>query len=295
VYEFTPRAQEVLVTRKDVPTARTLRTQIGTGWGLMFFGLSGFESAPWRDERVRRALSMMIDRGPMRAHFSNSEEYQAAGLPQDVRWHTHIKGYWTAYWLNPEKDELGPASASFKHDPAEAKKLLTAAGYADGFELDFWYTDTPLYGADHPERCQITMDMLQKAGIKIKPNLLEYQAYLSQVYQKREFKGVAPQPEFTYVDVDLELYNTYHSAGSRFKSVKDPRVDELIEAQRRELDEQRRTSLIHDLQKYLAERMYTIPWDGTASGFTFRSPYLHNSAWPGWNEWIAADAPKRTD
>jgi peptide/nickel transport system substrate-binding protein len=293
IFEFTPRAQEVLVTRNDVPDARMFRTDVGTGWGVLFFGRKDFESAPWRDERVRRALSMMLDRGPMRAHFSNSEEFQAAGLPQETRWHSHVKGYWTGFWLNPETDQLGPASVSFKYDPAEAKKLLAAAGYPDGFELDFWYTDTPLYGADHAERCQITIDMLQKAGVKVRPNLMEYQAYLSQAYQRRDFRGIAPQPEFTYTEIDLELYNTYHSAGGRFKSVADPHVDQLIEAQRRELGPAKRAAIIHDLQKHLAAKMYTIPWDGTHSGFIFRWPWLRNNAWPGWNQWLTADTPKR--
>ena len=293
VYEFTPRAQEVLQVRKDAPQTTMYRTPIGTGWGMIFFGYREFETSPWRDERVRKALSMMIDRAPMRAHFSNSEEYKAAGLPQEVRWHSHVKAGWTGYWLNPEKDELGSASQFWKFNVAEAKKLLTAAGHPDGFELPVSYTDTPLYGADHPERCQITMDMWTKAGIRVRPMLMEYQAYLSNVYQKRDFKGVAPHPEFTYVDIDQEVYNTWHSKGGRFKSFPDARVDELVEAQRKELDERKRTTIIHDLQKYMAEKFYWIPWDGTSSGFQFKWPYIRNVAYPGWNQFIAADAPKR--
>jgi ABC-type transport system substrate-binding protein len=294
VYEFTPRAQEVLQTRKDAPEARMFRTQVGTGWGMIFFGLRDFESAPWRDERVRKALSMLIDRGPMRAHFSNSEEYAAAGLPQDVRWHGHVKSGWTAFWLNPEKDELGAASQFWKDDVAEAKKLLAAAGHPDGIELDVAYTTTPLYGADHPERCQITMDMWNQSGlVKLKPTLMEYQPYLANIYQKRDFRGAALQPEFTYVDIDQELYNTWHAKGGRFKGFPDPRVDSLVEAQRKELDDKKRIGIIQDLQRHMAEKFYWIPWDGTSSGFTFRWPYVHNSAWPGWNEWLAADTPKR--
>jgi peptide/nickel transport system substrate-binding protein len=294
VFEFTPRRQEVLVTRKDVPNALMFKTEFATNYGLMWFGLKDFQSMPWRDERVRRAISMMIDRGKMRAYFSGSDEFKDAGLPQDVRWFTHIKASRTAYWLDPERDQLGPASQYFKFNVAEAKKLLAAAGYGGGFELPAWYTDYEGYGADHAERVQITLDMLQQAGLRIKHNRLEYQPYLSQVYRMpRDFVGIAMGPEFTYAEVDLEIYNWFHSKGDRFKGLADPQVDQLIERQRVELDEQKRTAILHEFQRFMAEKMYAIPWDGSSSGFTFRYPWVKNAAWPQWNVWLAPDTPRR--
>ena len=40
--------------------------------------------------------------------------------------------------------------------------------------------------------------------------------------------------------------------------------------------------------------MHTITVDGSADGCSFRYPWLRNTAWPGWNQWLAPDAPNRT-
>ncbi len=296
VLEYSPRQTDVLLARKDVPTARMFRTNVGTGFGLIYFGKKDYASAPWHDERVRQALSMMYDRGAMRAYFSNSAEFEGAGLPIETRWHSHIPGSRTLFWLDPAKGSLGDVSRYFKHDPAEAKKLFAAAGFPDGLGKQETYFTTPaVLGSEHPERVEITFDAWNKTNlISVSRNNLPYELAYRDYYWTRNFSGIAITPVNTAVDVDLEIYQLYHSKGSlSLMNEDDPKVDQLIEKQRVELDTDRRVALLQEFQKYMAQKMYAIPWDGTSSGFTFRSPFIHNSAWPAWNEWLDPKMPGR--
>jgi ABC-type transport system substrate-binding protein len=296
VLEFTPRTQEVLQVQKDAPQTRMFKTDAGGSFGMIYFGQKDYETSPWRDDRVRQAMSMLIDRSALRAHFSNSSEFAAAGFPTDDRWHTHVKAGLVEYWLDPAQDKLGPASKFFKYDVAEARKLMSAAGFPNGIgEIDCYYATPATLGRDHGERVVITLDMFEKSGL-VKPNRFDkpYLEALNNYYLKRDFQGLVLTPEFTFVDVDLELFGYYHSRGNRFKLIeRDARVDDMIEKQRTELDSAKRISIIQDFQKYMAEKMYVIPWDGVSSGFTFKWPWIRNSAYPGWNEWLSADMPRR--
>jgi hypothetical protein len=39
--------------------------------------------------------------------------------------------------------------------------------------------------------------------------------------------------------------------------------------------------------------MFIIQNDGVSQSFTFKQPWLRNTSWPQWNEWLAADMPNR--
>lgn len=296
VLEFTPRTQEVLQVRQDASTARMFKTDPGGGYGLIYFGNADFANSPWRDERVRKALSMLINRPALRAHFSNSDEFARSGLPTDDRFHTHVKAGLGAYWLDPMKDQLGAASKWFKYDVAEARSLMAAAGYANGIgEIDCYFATPATLGRDHGERVQITTDFWEQSGL-VRPRRHDrpYVQALNDYYLNRDFKGLVLTPEFTYVDIDLELFAYYHSRGNRYKlNEKDAQVESMIERQRSEMDNEKRVQIIHDFQKHMADKMYVIPWDGVSSGFTFKYPWLRNGSNPGHSQWLSEDMPRR--
>jgi hypothetical protein len=50
---------------------------------------------------------------------------------------------------------------------------------------------------------------------------------------------------------------------------------EILKAQK-ELDENKRRAIVHDLQRYLAKTMYAIRWPGGASSFSLAWPGLGN-------------------
>jgi ABC-type transport system substrate-binding protein len=141
----------------------------------------------------------------------------------------------------------------------------------------------------------ITLDMWKKSGLfNVEDTNLHYELAYRDYYWTRNYVGVSVTPVNTAVDVDLEIYQFFHSKGSlSLMNESDPRVDDFIERQRVEFDIDRRVAILHEFQKYMAKRMHTIPWDGSSSGFNFKWPWIRNFGWPAWNEWLSPDMPRR--
>jgi peptide/nickel transport system substrate-binding protein len=288
---YTPPQTDVLQLRKDYPKARMLKGDPGGNYWTNFYGLKDLANSPWNDPRVRIAMRMGVDWKAVRAQFGNTTEFEAAGIPVESRIPTHVKagGVGYPYWLNPEENKLGEVSKNFLFNVAEAKKLLAAAGFANGFDMDGYMNGGTEYGTTvYPQLVQVTVDQWkQNLNINVKINRVPYAEFRPNIYSARDFKGICiQQPEFTYNEVGQELFNWYHSKGGRFKSMTDPKVDDFIERQQKELDDNKRAAIIGDFQKYMAEKMYSVPGDGVSGGFGFQQPWYKNTAWPAYKEWI---------
>ncbi len=288
---YTPPQTDVLLLRKDYPKARMLKGDPAGSYRTNFFGFKEFETSPWGDPRVRIAMRMGVDWKAVRMQFGSTAEFEAAGVPVESRMPTHVKagGVGYPYWLNPEESKLGEVSKNFLFNIAEAKKLLSAAGVANGFDVDGYMNGGTEYGTSvYPELVQVTIDQWKKnLNINVKLNRPPYSEFLPNVYQKRDVKGICiQQPEFTYNEVGQELFSWFHSRGSRFKTFADTKVDDMVDRQGKELDDVKRTAIIHDFQKYMAEKMYSIPGDGVSGGFGFQQPWYKNTAWPAYKEWV---------
>jgi ABC-type transport system substrate-binding protein len=288
---YVPPQTDVLLLRKDYPKARMLKGDPGGSYRTNFFGRREFDTSPWKDERVRIAMRMGVDWAAVREQFGNLGEFAAAGIPVESRMPTHVKsgGSAAVYWLNPEENKLGDVSKNFLFNVAEAKKLLSAAGVANGFSIDGYMNGGTEYGTSvYPELVQVTIDQWKaNLNITVSLNRPPYSEFRPKIYTDRDYKGICiQQPEFTYNEIGQELFNWYHSKGSRFKTFPDAKVDDFIDKQQREQDEDKRAALIHDFQKYMAEKMYSIPGDGVSGGFGFQQPWYKNTAWPSHKEWI---------
>jgi peptide/nickel transport system substrate-binding protein len=92
--------------------------------GSWFLEFPGFQAPhnPFRDRRVREAVSLAID------------EAETGGLGQP-----------SGTWLNADGQEA-IAWPEFERDVGRARQLLAAAGYPQGFEVD-WLTPLPPYDA----------------------------------------------------------------------------------------------------------------------------------------------------
>lgn len=174
---------------------------------------------------------------------------------------------------------------------------MEAAGYKDAVDMEFTMHSGAEYGTRYSDTGPLIVDQLNKSGLfKVKTNRPTYSDFLPNIYNKRDYKGVAYQEEFVYAEVDGDLFNWYHSKGSRFKwgfpgQTGDPKLDDMIMQQRREMDDKKRTAIIADIQKYMALSMMMVPGDGVSSGFTFQWPALRNTAWPGYLQYVDTDQP----
>jgi ABC-type transport system substrate-binding protein len=120
--------------------------------------------------------------------------------------------------------------------------------------------------------------MLRQGGIRAKSNVLDYQQeYIPNYYfSKGNFKGMAFGPDTLFPDPGDYLFAIYHSKGSRLHVAPDAELDSMIDRQRRELDRTKRIQMTHDIQRFLARQMYTVPWGGVTTPLTLTWPWLNH-------------------
>ena len=60
--------------------------------------------SPFRDERVRKAASMVLDRDLFVGTFGNVDKFEKAGLTVPQRWNSAIYSG-ESFWLDPKDDK----------------------------------------------------------------------------------------------------------------------------------------------------------------------------------------------
>jgi peptide/nickel transport system substrate-binding protein len=261
----------------------------------------GFKAgSPFLDERVRQAFSMSIDREAFIELLYNVSKFESEGLPIESRWNTDLPNdVYKGWWLDPRGRDFGANAKYFEHNLAEAKSLLSAAGYPNGVPVTSSHFTTNDYGAAFPGHVEVLEGMSQEAGFQFTKNIIQYQQEFIPQYRdsKGNFEGIsyrlgpaAPSPD----PAARLIYNYYKGgdgfygfdAGGRGDFSGDPHIDaELLKA-RGELDDARRRAIIHDLQRYLGGKRYNVRWPGGANRLL-----MANSAVKNFNVYRGAGAP----
>jgi peptide/nickel transport system substrate-binding protein len=253
------------------------------------FGVTATEAnKPFKDERVRQAMSMAIDRDAYIDVFRNLKKFQSEGLAVKGYWYTAI-GEGKGWRLDPNSKDFGPNAKYYQHNVDEAKKLLAAAGYANGLEVVSSYISGTQLGPDHQKTVEVRQDMLREAGIRPKTNLIDYTTEYLPKYLTAAGKfdgmvyrsGVASASNaVTWLDwryksgggdgwIGFDLAGVGDGSG-------DPQVDQLILKARSEVDTEKRRALAHEIQRYLAKAAWCISEPGTADSFELAWPALAN-------------------
>ncbi|MCC7366262.1 MAG: ABC transporter substrate-binding protein [Dehalococcoidia bacterium] len=209
-----------------------------TGVALSLIGGPN-DKAPLNDERVRKAINLVIDRTQLgQAAFPGAKQKNAGLFGNPV-------------WGVPEADVVKMPGFGPKTTDAElkeAKDLLTAAGHGGGLEIVI--NTTKAYAAHHSDRAEALVPMLARVGIDLKLNVMEFAA-MKDAENKREMQFTAATYA-AYGDPNTPLVNSFHSAGTRnYWNFKDAKYDELVLAQQKEEDKAKRLAAVIDLQRYL--------------------------------------------
>ena len=253
----------------------------GRGWGLSM-QLKG--NSPFRDVRVRRAVSLALDRDAWAATAYAGDTYS----PSNV-----IPPTFPKFYLNPTKPEAGPGSQFYKFDPKGARELLRAAG-AEGVSFRFVYTNNG-YGVLHNSSAEAIAAMLKEAGFNPQIVVLDYLREFIEPTRGALFgnyEGMIYYAPAPYAEPHFYLVTHYHSKGPRFlPGVPDPRMDEMVDKQARTLDEKDRIKQIQDFQKYALEQVY-YGYTGPGPQYLFLQPWIknYNYAFGGWGSHIAESA-----
>jgi peptide/nickel transport system substrate-binding protein len=283
LWSFGVRQDDIISTKNDMPELALDQGAFArTCWGT-HFGIQ--PDSPFRDFRVRQAVSMVIDRDAWIDTFYNISAFRKAGWPTEVRYHSHISSGWEGLWVDPKSADMGPGARSFTYDVAEARKLMSAAGYPNGIDTEIRWVAGPLFGTDFDRQCGILKAMFEESGLfRLKELHPDYQTeYAAKIhFGKGDFKGIAIDPTSIYPEVDQFIFALYHSQGSYqqvslFGKEPDAKNEQLIEAQRRELDPKKRADLIKEWQRYQAVQMMMVPWPGQSPGFSLFWPWIGNA------------------
>lgn len=143
-----------------------------------------------------------------------------------------------------------------KFDPAQAKQLLAAAGFADGLNTETWVSTEYSGTAFAP----LVAGLLKPLGINVGIKTLENAQWISEVYRGQGKYPMTSHADATFDDPDRILYEYFHSQGAaNHTNLKDPKMDELAVKQRRELDTKVRQDLVRQAQLYILEQAYDVP------------------------------------
>ena len=202
------------------------------------------DQKPFSDIRVRHAMSMAIDRNRI-----IEQAYEGVGVlnppvPAGLR-----------EWSVPF-DKIGEGAKYYKHDPAEAKRLLAAAGYPNGFPASMCFTT---YGSTLlVDIMQMVTKDLKSVGIDAKIDQKEYGAYISTCFYGK-FEAMTLGPQTGFLEPDNFLFGQYYPEELKNQShINDPVVADMLVRQRRTFDVAKRRELIFDIQRHLAKQQYYV-------------------------------------
>ena len=296
---FVVQQTDILTTKKDVPALNVLQNTefLQSSNGVHFGYLPG---SPFLDERVREAASMLLDRDLLLETLNNTKQFTDAGLDAPFRWNSALGAGLEPFWIDPKDQKtFGENAKYFQHDPAEAKKLLSAAGHTSAISVP--YIVTSAYGDAYMNEGLIMKDMLESGGdFKLDLQDVDYKTVFRPKYRygSSKFDGMAWMSAGgeDYPDPDGFLMALYLSGQTRTghllaDGTVDKNLDDMILAQRQIDDQQKRVSAMQDLQRYLAQKMYMLPSAGSSQGFQMAQPWVGNwgfysslTAGSPWNE-----------
>lgn len=190
------------------------------------------QKEPFDDERVRQAISMAIDKTQIMEGIYNGVGEPAIGP------------------LAPAVSGYDDSVSGLDYDVDKAKELLAEAGYKDGFSTSIWTNDKR-------ERVDIATNVqsqLKEIGIDVEIETMEWGAYLDQIGTGEHDMFILGWSNST-ATADTGIYPLFHSdnigpSGNR-TFTDDAELDSLIEAGRKEMDENKRSEIYKEVQEEL--------------------------------------------
>jgi ABC-type transport system substrate-binding protein len=202
---------------------------------------------PFDDVRVRRAVSMGIDReGFVKGLFRGAGTIIVTTAP-------FVEGALTLADLPPE------ARRFLEYTPAEAKKLLAEAGFPNGFSLEIF--GGLHYGAPFDDQVVALPGMLKAIGINATlkvAGLAEYsEAVASWGYgpMANIRSGITSGP---IIEQGLADYHGNQHPSNNRAAMKDAQYDALVDRMLRSVDPRERLSLARQLQIRFVEQAHAV-------------------------------------
>jgi peptide/nickel transport system substrate-binding protein len=244
-------------------------------WDCVLMVAMHHEKKPFDDKRVRRALTLALDR------YEASKNLSKIAIVKDVGG-IQVPG---TPWATPpeELEKLAGYGHDIAKSRAEAKRLLREAGVPEGFSFTFKNRGIP----QPYEPVGIWLiDQWRQIGLNVKQEIIEASAY-HPMLKRGDFEVAMDFACGFIVEPDLDLQRFVSNSDANYGKHKDKVIDDLFTKQARAIDPNERRTLLRALEKRLLDEevhvFYTLQWhriiphSAKVKGWTITpSHYLNN-------------------
>ena len=271
--------------KKHAPALKWARTlgMVGTYLAMRV------DTKPFDDVRVRRALNMAINKQEIVSAFygGNAELF---AFPQ----HPDYIGYYEPLSAMPES-----VKELFTYNPEKAKKLLAEAGYPNGFSFKVQVTaSSPV----HSDLMPLIAAYLEKVGVKVEIQPMEYPAFLSAMTTRTNAAGYFMDNGHTNPTTTIRK-NFVKGQVWNPSQWSDPALDKKMDVALAERDEGKRQAILKEMTREMLDKAPYI-WLPTAYNFTAWWPWVQNyngelragavRPWPIYSRiWVDQDMKKK--
>src|SRR5438093_90617 len=225
-------------------------------WDCALLVAMNHEKKPSDDKRVRRALTLALDR------YQGSQALSKIAIVKEVAG-VQVPG--TTYATPAaELEKLAGYSRDIAKSRAEAKRLLREAGVPDGFS--FVYKNRGIPMPYEPVGVWL-IDQWRQIGVNVRQEVVEAAAYYGQVLRPGNYE-VAMDFQCGYIvepDLDLYKFQSKDMSPANYSRYTDKTLDELFVKQGRAGDLEERKRYIREFEKRLvddeAHYLYTLQWN----------------------------------
>ncbi|HLZ44109.1 MAG TPA: ABC transporter substrate-binding protein [Gemmatimonadales bacterium] len=194
---------------------------------------------PLRDPRVRQAINHAVD------------------VPEILRTVWNGRGVLAAGAIPPTLGGSDPGRRPYAYDTSEARRLLRAAGYPNGFAVQLWRSGT---NVEMGRVAQAIQAQLGAVGIRVEIVSRDASS-MREAVRKGDTDMAITDWWADYPDADNFLYPLFHSAsfgpGGNYSFYSDRLTDSLIVLARRTADQSARETLYRRIDARIFE---AAPW-----------------------------------
>ncbi len=234
--------------------------------GITKFSIAGRHDdpdSPWRDARVRKAISRGIDRNAVIEIVNEGLGGPDGCLP------------WP--WVMDDPPTMDEMGENFQYDPEDARQLLEAAGYEDlNLTINFFE-----YASALRTEVETLMDQLRAIGANLQLGDMDYTTFNSQWIGAEYEELVYGWWAFAHEADSWAFQNMHSESPSNRHTIDDPELDRLIMDQRHELDPEARQDILRDIWDHFNEEMPSVLLTQGAVGYDLQAPTLHNLRFGG--------------
>lgn len=232
----------IIPARPELKKKLALYKELGNSYTYMGFNL---KHKPFDDIRVRRAINYAIDK-------------------QEI-----IDGVYLGLGINisspykPGTRWSNPTLTPYPYQPEKAKALLKEAGFADTngdgiLERDgkpFSFEIITNQNKEREKSAVLIQRRLKEIGIDVRIRAIEWASFISRFIKTGDFDVVVLG---WGLGLDPDQYNIWHSSQQgpgqfNFIGYHNPKVDELLEQGRLEMNPDRRQAIYHEFSRVLLD------------------------------------------